>query len=58
MTGDSDLAELAPDIRRIQGRANGRGKDQAMVLPQGPGREPVLGLPLPVVPESLYGGLG
>jgi hypothetical protein len=33
-------------------------KDQAVVLPQGSGREPVLGLPLPVVSESLYGGLG
>jgi len=53
-----DLAELAPHIRRIQRRADGRGEDQAVILPQGSRRQSVLGLPLAVLPQSLDGSLG
>jgi len=45
-----DLAELAPDVRRVEGRSNSRGEDQAMILPQGSSCQRVLHLPPTVLP--------
>ena len=53
-----DLAELTPDVGRVQRRPDGRGEHQAVILPQGPGRQPVSRLTLTVLPERLHGSLG
>jgi len=50
-----DFAELAPDIGRVRQCADGRGEHEAVILPQGPGSQPVLRLPLPV--RACTGGL-
>jgi hypothetical protein len=55
--GFGDLAELAPDVRRIQRRTDSGGEHQIMILPQGPRCQPVFRLPLPVLLEGLDGGL-
>jgi hypothetical protein len=35
--GDADLPESAPDMERVEHSADGRGKCQAVVLPEGTG---------------------
>jgi hypothetical protein len=41
----------------LERRPDGRGEDETMILPQGPGRQPILSLPPTVLPEGLHGGL-
>ena len=53
-----DLAELTADVRRVQRRPDDRGEDEVVILPQGTGRQPVLGLPLAMLPQGMDGRLG
>jgi len=48
-----DLAELTADVRRVQRRPDDRGEDEVVILPQSTGRQPILGLPLAVLPQGL-----
>src|SRR5437763_17165018 len=49
-----DRPEHPPHIVIIHRRPNRRREHQPVILPQRPGREPVLGLPHPMLPQRLH----
>jgi hypothetical protein len=55
--GLGDFAKLTSDVCRVWRSADSRDEDQAVILPEGTGRQPVLHLPLTVLPERLDGRL-
>ena len=49
-----DLPELAEHVVTIKGRADSRGEDQAMILPENSGEQPIIGLAVEMLLKRAY----